>query len=333
VSALVALSALSGCSSDRAGPATPTTAVPDRPFDTASTCADEGVSSGAGFDSQSGHYPVYLYSVNTTRQTVAFDVVQIVVGDEAVAAYHRDDPTEPGPPPNGSWLVNALEHTDEAPVASDVRVRLVHYSDSAGVAPTIIPGTLDDILTNTIVGGDRVFWLALRDGVVTQVCRDPRSWDTTPTDANSDQFDPPPGSEVTTCAGAGTTSRTDFDPAGGLYAVYLYGVDTTNETVAFDVVQNLVGDDAARAYHEQHPEDPSGPPNDYLIVNALVRTDEAVVAPGARVRLLHLSGALVGSELGDIRTHPPGGRHPGYGLYWLTFDRYQVTDICQRYTP
>ena len=147
-------------------------------------------------------------------------------------------------------------------------------------------------------------------------------------------YDPPPGADLD-CPAAGTTSRADFDPRSGLYAVYLYAVNPDRRTIAFDVVQLLTGDEAARVWKEQdHPSDPLGPPNDYLIVNAYEHTDDAVLARQARVRLLHPSLAVVDAELGDIVTNRHGaGGHPGYGLFWVTLDGGQVTDICQQYSP
>ncbi len=293
--ALIALAACSG-SDEPSETSSPTTQVsapsstavattvvtelgPDVPFDTATTCADETVSSRADFDPQNGHYPVFLYGVNRTRQTVAFDVIQVVVD------------------PGGRSVVNALEHTDEASVAGDVRVRLGTFGED----PALVAGTLSELLQRQGVG-ERIFWLAFRNGTVTQLCQELRGL---PLDlaellaGGSGGFD---------CGGLGTSSRADFDPQSGSYMAYLYGVDTTRGTVAFDVVQMLWGDDAVRAWQqEDHPDDPNGPPNDYLIVNAFEHTDEAVVAEGAQVRLWRPSGVMAtGRSPTSSATRRPG---------------------------
>ncbi len=141
----------------------------------------------------------------------------------------------------------------------------------------------------------------------------------------------------TDCTGRqGTSSRADFDPQAGQYAVYLREVDPGGRTVAFDVVQFLVGDDAARAYRRDHPDDPSGPPNDYYIVNQAPRTDEAALTGSARVRLLNprMITELIPGTLADILDHlvsPDSER--SLGLYWLAFAGGQVTDVCEQYTP
>src|SRR4051794_16870803 len=40
-----------------------------------------------------------------------------------------------------------------------------------------------------------------------------------------------------------------FDAAHGTYAVYLTGIDPGSRTLSYDVIQFLVGDQAAEAYH------------------------------------------------------------------------------------
>ena len=97
-----------------------------------------------------------------------------------------------------------------------------------------------------------------------------------------------------------------------------------------------MGDDAIPVWKqnpEDHPDDPNGPPNDYLIVDALEHTDEATVAGDAQVLGRHGSGVVVAADFADIPNLNPAGRHPGYGLYWLTFSEGTVTEICQQFTP
>ncbi len=304
------------------------------PNPTAPTCADPATSSRSDFDPEGGQYAVYLYGVNASLRTVSFDVIQFLRGDDAVEAYRRDNPApagadpDAGGPPGGAYVVNAFVHTDQAAVATEVAVRVVDPSQ-----PTVLVTTTLDRIPAGPRGlpGLGLYWLSFRDGVVTQVCQQ----DSTARVGGSTPEVGSGGVLGTGCADLGTSSRSDFDPRRGQYAVYLYGVNSGLRTVAFDVVQFLVGDDAAQAYHRDNPTDPGGPPGAYYLVNAYENTDEAAVDGGARVRLVDPSrpAALVSGELADVLSQVTVGSHPAYGLYWLTLDDGHVTDICQQATP
>ncbi len=148
--------------------------------------------------------------------------------------------------------------------------------------------------------------------------------------------DPPVGT-ADSCRTTNTSSRADFDPGSGQYAALLYEVDVSRQVVSFDIIQWLTGDDANRAQQAASPDGPPFAANDYFTVNAFVHTDEAAVRSGARVRLLtsplNTSLALGPAALADIATRPILSRHPGMGIFWLSFDGGEVTDICQQYTP
>ncbi len=73
-----------------------------------------------------------------------------------------------------------------------------------------------------------------------------------------------------------------FDPKAGAYAVNVTEITPDGRTVSFDVVQWLVGQEAIDAYHEDHPEDPEGPPNDYYIANDSDEVRQAPVNPRPR---------------------------------------------------
>lgn len=53
----------------------------------------------------------------------------------------------------------------------------------------------------------------------------------------------------------------------GKYEVDIRGADPVKRTIDVDLVQILRGDAAVRAYHAEHPDDPTGPPNDYYRLN------------------------------------------------------------------
>jgi hypothetical protein len=310
-----------------AGAAT-ATSVPGEttPIGRDAACGSTTVSSRADFDARNGQYAAYLYGVNPSRPAVSFDVVQLLQGDDAARAYHADYPADQGGPPEGSYIVNAAWHTDESPVSADVSVWVQHPTDAGVIVPSTMERVLEPQFTSLGGPGFGLFWLTFRDGLVTGICQQDKEWHVEPTMAS------PAGNEDFGCGVPGTSSRADFDPRSGQYAVYLYGVNSTTQTVAFDVVQFLVGDDAARAYHEENPTDPNGPPNDYQIVNALKHTDEAVVAGAIRIFVSGSAGALGPSSLTDL-PNSPRGRHPGYGLFYMTFSNGRISDMCQKYTP
>lgn len=140
----------------------------------------------------------------------------------------------------------------------------------------------------------------------------------------------------------GGSSPSEFDPTAGLYAVYLMGVDLGQRSVAFDVVQFLVGDAATDAYHRDFPSDPEGPPNDYYIVNANPTARSASVARDVEVLLvrLHEDGDAdldEGSfdELPSDVTENASSDDPRRSAnpFWLTFDDGTVTRICEQYVP
>lgn len=284
---------------------TPTTAVPvdPTPPGTDTTCSTPGTDSRADFDPQEGQYAAYLYGANFTTRAVAFDVVQLPgVANDA----------DPGTPRSHTSIVNALDRTDHAVVSPDARIRIPRYSPSQQ-RYVLAPGTFDDLLP----GRSQLAFLAFRGGTVTDVCLVPTDG---PRQGYRTATGPAPGSEASCPTG---TSRPDFDPRSGSYAVYLYLVDVTRRVVAFDVVQFVA--------------DP-GADNDYDVRNEVVHADEAVVADGAAIWVLAAgeNGAPVypvRAELGDLRTYPGAGRHPGYGLYRLTLAGSMVTGLCQVYTP
>ncbi len=282
---------------------------------TGTSCSTPGTDSRADFDPAEGQYAAILHGVNVTTRTIAFDVVQLPASDPDA---------DPDVPRELASIVNSLDRTDEAIVRTDARIR-VPVSNDQGYQ--LVAGELEQLRRQTVV------FVGLRAGVVTDVCQVV----TNPPDVSYKQGATPTADSDASCPRG--TSQADFDPQAGSYAVWLYSVNVTRRSVAFDVVQFLSGDDAVRAYRRDHPEDPNGfPANDYDVLNAVDRTDEAVVAADARIWLLAAgeTGAPVvpfRADLAEVRTYPGAGRHPGYGLYRLTLGDGRVTDLCQVFTP
>jgi hypothetical protein len=129
------------------------------------------------------------------------------------------------------------------------------------------------------------------------------------------------------------SSRADFDGRDGEFAVLLYEVDVGARSLAFDVIQFLVGDDAKREHLRQNPGDTSGPPNDYMTLNALEQVDRATVTATPGVYVLGPDGTSLMATTFEQLPPRPVGRRPGLGLYWLTFQDGLVKEICQQFTP
>jgi hypothetical protein len=99
----------------------------------------------------------------------------------------------------------------------------------------------------------------------------------------------------------------------GHHPVFLTGIDMAARTVEFDLIQFLMGDEATAAYHEDQPDDPAGPPNDYYIVNDNPRLRRLPAAENVEVTVLDRGGRL--STPGDRLCGPtrPTCRRPGAG--------------------
>lgn len=132
------------------------------------------------------------------------------------------------------------------------------------------------------------------------------------------------------------SSRADFDGRNGGFVVHMQEIDVDGRTLAFDVLQYLVGEDAVREYRRRNPTDSTGfPPNDYYIVNALVKTDRASVSANPTVWLRDLTDTtmLVRSNFEGLRTALRPRNYGPLGLYWLHFENANVARLCQIFTP
>jgi hypothetical protein len=155
---------------------TPSTAPTTSPTVEADWRCTTLVSSPAQFDPQRGQYAVYLTALSAEHRTVGFDVIQFLGGEDAKRAYHRDVPDDPDGPPNDYSIVNDSAAVRQAPVGSDVTVRLVRLHDDGSA--DLNPGTFDELPTYLSgyrpPDGKRLstnpFWLSMDGGVVTAIC-------------------------------------------------------------------------------------------------------------------------------------------------------------------
>jgi hypothetical protein len=146
--------------------------------------------------------------------------------------------------------------------------------------------------------------------------------------------------------GAGTTmppataSSAELVLEDGRHAVYLTDLDVDGRTVEVDVIQFLTGDEAIAAWNEAHPDDPGGPPNDYVIVNQNPRLRQLPVADTVRVTVPDFEGGLHAREIAfaDLPARLAGNPMPGQGRiwpnpFWLTVVDDTVTAMDEQYIP
>ena len=129
----------------------------------------------------------------------------------------------------------------------------------------------------------------------------------------------------------------------GRSPAYLTGLDTTQNTVTFDLVEFLTGDAAKAEWKKEHPEDPDGPDNDYLIVNNNKKLRTLPVAADARCVVLSALGgtdtktisfaalpAFLDQQNAGMNPTPP---HIAVRPFWLTVRRGTVTGFEEQYLP
>jgi hypothetical protein len=141
-----------------------------------------------------------------------------------------------------------------------------------------------------------------------------------------------------------TSNRRSSDPApaDGRHPVYLTRLDLSRRTVTFDLIMFLTGKQAEEAWKKAHPEDPEGPPNDYMIVNdnQLLRTlpiaaqAQVTVADSGADKMVNVPIALADLPKHLEKQQPVAGdRRLSYAPYWLTVGHGQVIRIEEQFVP
>jgi len=147
----------------------------------------------------------------------------------------------------------------------------------------------------------------------------------------------PPSEKRGNCAQRDVTknSPATFDSGDRTYATYLTDFDARASSLSFDIVQQLVGDDADEAYRTVYP-DESEAPNGAFTVNENDRVRSAVVRPDADVWLVRLrtdgDAGITRGTLGELPSYLAND-DPDITLYWVTFESGQVVEICEQYHP
>lgn len=120
-----------------------------------------------------GRHPVYLTNINVAGRSVQFDLIRFLTGEEADAAWNRENPDGPEGAPNGYYIVNDNPKLRRLPVADDVAVTALDWN--AGFQPLRI--AFADLPT-ALAGrsqfpgahlGVNPFWLTVDNGTITAI--------------------------------------------------------------------------------------------------------------------------------------------------------------------
>lgn len=151
---------------------------------------------------------------------------------------------------------------------------------------------------------------------------------------------PPPEPEpqsLQSCPGATGSSPGTFDGGSGTYAAFIVEFIAADIPLSFDVVQWMTGEAARKAYREDHPEDPEGPPNDYYVRNQSAQTREAEVASDAKVWLVKLDedadADVDRATFEELSSHNESSEGRSFHIFWLTLENDEIVEICEQFRP
>ena len=131
--------------------------------------------------------------------------------------------------------------------------------------------------------------------------------------------------------------------ADGRNAVYLTGLNAGGRTVSFDLIEFLTGDAATARWKKEHPENPDGPDNDYMVVNNNKKLRTLPVAADATCLVLATLGSTDTKKIGFAAL--PAflkQQHKGIALtppqiaalpFWLTVKDGSVVKIEEQFLP
>lgn len=131
--------------------------------------------------------------------------------------------------------------------------------------------------------------------------------------------------------------------ADGRSAVYLTGLDTTRNTVTFDLIKFLTGDAAKAEWKKEHPENPDGPDNDYMIVNNNKMLRTLPVAAGVQCVVLSTLGGTDTKTI-NFAVFPAFLKQQNKGMtltppdiavlpFWLTVQHGTVIRFEEQFLP
>ena len=126
-------------------------------------------SSPSTFDAAAGTYAARIAAVDPAARSISFDVVQWLVGPDAVAAFQQDNPGETEGPPNDYYVVNLNDEVRTAPVGENANVLLVRLAEDSSVG--VSAGTVAELPAYLAAGfPEDIYWLSFGGGQVIEIC-------------------------------------------------------------------------------------------------------------------------------------------------------------------
>lgn len=129
--------------------------------------------------------------------------------------------------------------------------------------------------------------------------------------------------------------------ADGRSAVYLTGLGA--KTISFDLIDFLTGDAAKAQWKKEHPDNPDGPDNDYMIVNNNTKLRTLPVATDAKIVVLASLGSTDTKTI-DFAALPAALKEQQKGItltapqiavlpFWLTVKEGSVVKVEEQFVP
>jgi hypothetical protein len=116
-----------------------------------------------------GRSASYLKTIDLSKHTVTFDLIQLLFGDDATKEWVKKHPDEPDGPPEGYLLVNDNKKLRTIALAADVTVKVIDLNSNNPSVARPIP--LADLPHH--LAGERnaplPYWLTVENGQVTIV--------------------------------------------------------------------------------------------------------------------------------------------------------------------
>lgn len=150
----------------------------------------------------------------------------------------------------------------------------------------------------------------------------------------------------TPTSGASTTQTTAGEQGAavedGEHVGFVTGIDVEARTLTVDVVQFLTGQDAVDAYHEDFPDDPEGPPNDFYVVDDESPFVTLPVADDVDVQLVRLQeDSDAGLSAGTFEELPDyflgyvteESERMSYLMFRLEVEDGAIVAITEQFTP
>jgi hypothetical protein len=188
-----------------------------------------------------------------------------------------------------------------------------------------------------LVGGDED--RAARSPTTTSIAPSTAPSTAPPTTPSTSEAEPGAGATAT----APTVTARAAAPVleDGRHPVYLTVLDSAARTVEFDLIEFLTGDAAIAAWDAAHPDEPGGPPNDYVIVNENPRLRVLPLADDVTVTVTSFDGGGLRAQpipFADLPARLAGNPMPGEGRlwpnpFWLTVENGTVTAMDEQYIP